>query len=82
MQLEQTGNLLNLNIRDDGVGFDEQTARARALKKGSLGLISMEERADLAGGRLKIRSVPGAGTTVTATFPLSNDEQDATESQT
>ena len=82
VQLEQTGNLLNLNIRDDGVGFDEQTARARALKKGSLGLISMEERADLAGGRLKIRSVPGAGTTVTATFPLSNDEQDATESQT
>lgn len=81
VQLELNGELLHLTIRDDGVGFDEQAARARALKKGSLGLISMEERADLAGGRLKIRSVPGGGTTIAATFPLLNASPDATEAR-
>jgi len=35
-----------------------------------MGLIGMEERAQLAGGRLKGRSGPGGGTTVSAIFPL------------
>jgi hypothetical protein len=30
----------------------------------------MEERAQLSGGRPKLRSVPGGGTTVSAIFPL------------
>lgn len=62
--------MLRLAIRDNGGGFDEQEARARALRNGSLGLVGMAERAELAGGRLKVRSVPGAGTVVSATFPL------------
>lgn len=65
-------NLLKLCVQDDGAGFDEATARQRAIKGGSLGLISMEERAELAGGRLKLRSVPGAGTTISALFPLAS----------
>jgi len=32
----------------------------------------MEERASLAGGRLRVRSVPGGGTTVSAIFPLAH----------
>jgi two-component system sensor histidine kinase UhpB len=64
------GRLLKLVIRDDGVGFDEEAARRRVLKTGSMGLIGMEERAQLAGGRLKVRSVRGGGTTVSAIFPL------------
>lgn len=66
-------NLLRLCIQDDGAGFDEAVARQRAIKGGSLGLISMEERAELAGGRLKLRSVPGAGTTISALFPLASE---------
>jgi signal transduction histidine kinase len=68
------GGLLKLSIRDDGTGFDEAAARARAAKGGSLGLIGMEERAELAGGRLKVRTVPGAGTTISAVFPLERAE--------
>jgi two-component system, NarL family, sensor histidine kinase UhpB len=79
VHLDQTGNLLNLMIRDNGVGFDEAAARSRAIKKGSLGLIGMEERAELAGGRLKLRSSPGSGTTITATFPLTDHQEDSTE---
>jgi signal transduction histidine kinase len=33
------------------------------------GLRSMVERAELVGGQLRIRSQPGAGTTVTVTVP-------------
>ena len=72
IRIEVRDRLLKLVIRDDGVGFDMDTARNKALKTGSLGLISMEERAQLAGGQLKIRSVPGAGTTVQVTFVIAN----------
>jgi two-component system, NarL family, sensor histidine kinase UhpB len=68
--VESDGRLLKLLVHDDGVGFDEKAARREVLKTGSMGLIGMEERAQLAGGRLKVRSVPGGGTTVSAIFPL------------
>lgn len=71
--IESDGRLLKLTIRDDGQGFDEESTRGRALRAGSLGLISMEERAQYAGGRFKLRSVPQAGTTVSAVFPLVTD---------
>ena len=70
IRVELAGRLLTLAIRDDGTGFDMDAARKKALKTGSLGLVSMEERAQLAGGRLKIRTGPGLGTTVHATFTL------------
>jgi signal transduction histidine kinase len=68
--VEAHGSLLNLVVHDDGIGFDEAGARQRVIRSGSMGLIGMEERAQLAGGRLKVRSAPGAGTTVSAVFPL------------
>jgi two-component system sensor histidine kinase UhpB len=70
VQVDWNGRLLKLRIRDDGVGFDAEAARQRALKSGSLGLISMEERAHLAGGRMKLRSVLGGGTTLSVVFPV------------
>jgi len=68
--VDSDGRLLKLTVRDDGVGFDEQAARERTAKAGSMGLVGMEERAQLAGGRLRVRSVLGGGTTVSAIFPL------------
>lgn len=58
-------------VRDDGVGFDVAGARDRANRGGSIGLLSMRERATLVGGSLEIRSEPGRGTEVRATFPIS-----------
>ncbi|HSJ96197.1 MAG TPA: sensor histidine kinase, partial [Myxococcota bacterium] len=74
VSIESDGGLLKLAVRDDGAGFDEAATRERALHSGSLGIIGMEERATLAGGRLRIRSVPSVGTTVTAVFPLAPGE--------
>jgi PAS domain S-box-containing protein len=65
----KNGRLL-LDVRDDGVGFDVAPVREQAVRGGSLGLLSMEERAALAGGGLEFKSAPGQGTDVQAWFPL------------
>lgn len=72
VQLRQRDGELEVCISDDGVGFDEPSTRRDMLRSGSLGLISMEERARLAGGSLEIRSRPAAGTRVAARFPVAH----------
>ncbi len=57
-----------LTVRDDGAGFDLAAARQRAAHGRSLGLVGMEERVALAGGRLSIESAPGEGTVIRASF--------------
>jgi signal transduction histidine kinase len=64
---------LAVSVRDDGQGFDPESARRRAAAGGSLGLVSMEERVALEGGRFELRSAPGQGTVLLATFPLTNE---------
>jgi signal transduction histidine kinase len=59
---------LELDIRDDGRGFDP----AR-IPRGHLGLLSMRERVEGCGGRLEVRSQPGAGTAVHVTVPAGED---------
>ncbi len=59
-----------LEIVDDGKGFDTFEHPLGSDEMGGYGLLSMAERAEIVGGRLNIRSRPGAGTTVTATIPL------------
>ncbi|MBV8030399.1 MAG: response regulator [Betaproteobacteria bacterium] len=61
---------LVLSVRDDGRGFDLDAARRRAASGASVGLLSMEERTALEGGKLELRSAPREGTTLLATFPL------------
>ena len=70
VSVEREGSLVRLAVRDDGIGFDEEAARQRALRGGSLGMVSMEERAELAGGRFKARTAPGAGTVITVVFAI------------
>lgn len=58
---------LRLVVRDDGAGMADPDSSPAA---GHFGLTGMRERAVLAGGRLRISSAPGAGTTVDAWVPL------------
>jgi two-component system sensor histidine kinase UhpB len=69
IEVESDGATTRLVVNDDGTGFDVDAARLRVLRTGSMGLIGMEERAQLAGGRLTVRSAPGEGATISATFP-------------
>ena len=52
-------------VTDDGVGFAPEVAEA----PGHLGLASMRERAQVAGGWLRIDTAPGRGTTVEVWLP-------------
>ncbi len=61
---------LSLTVKDDGVGFDVAAAREQASANGNLGLLSMTERARLLGGRLRVQSAPGKGTSIQAALPL------------
>ncbi len=70
LRLFTAGGRLALSVRDNGAGFDLEAARRRGASAGSLGLVDMEERIALAGGTLELRSAPGQGTVVLATFPL------------
>jgi two-component system sensor histidine kinase UhpB len=56
---------LNLEIHDDGRGFDPSRTRP-----GALGLIGMEERALAVRGSLTVEPIPGSGTTVRFECPL------------
>lgn len=61
---------VSLEIRDDGVGFDEGTSQQRARGGSTVGLLSMKERVCLLGGEFKVHSTPGHGTKICAWFPL------------
>jgi len=70
VELRANENSLVLIIQDDGVGFDVAEARQRATAGASIGLLSMQERANLVEGQLTIESVLGQGTTIKTWFPL------------
>ncbi|SMP77175.1 PAS domain-containing sensor histidine kinase [Noviherbaspirillum suwonense] len=63
---------LQLRVADNGVGFDREEAYRRALAGKSMGLLNMAERVKLIGGSCAIRSAPGQGTSVEASFPPDN----------
>jgi signal transduction histidine kinase len=64
--LHEREGLLELEVSDDGAGFDPSDAE---LRSHHLGLTSMEERAARIGGTLTISSDLGAGTTVRLVAP-------------
>jgi two-component system sensor histidine kinase UhpB len=70
LRLQEHGHELLLLIRDNGGGFNVAAARDDATSGRSLGLLGMEERAGLAGGRLEIISAPDSGTEIRARFPV------------
>jgi len=56
VKLDASEGEVRVSISDDGKGFDVRAARRRATAGGSQGLLIMEERVSLAGGKLEIRS--------------------------
>jgi two-component system sensor histidine kinase UhpB len=64
IRLAITPDTFELRIEDDGRGFDPD-----AVPAGGLGLVSMRERARLAGGKAEIRPLPDGGTVVSARVP-------------
>jgi signal transduction histidine kinase len=70
IELSQSENVLELVVRDDGVGFDVAAAQEKAARRGRLGLLGMAERVQILGGTLHVESQPGRGARIRAAFPL------------
>lgn len=63
------GGKVKVVVQDDGQGFEP--GEATRLGRGSFGLQSMRERAELMGGSFEVESRPGAGTKVIVLLPVS-----------
>ena len=61
---------IHLRVRDDGKGFDLESAKAGP----GLGLLSMEERIRIVNGELSIDSQPGRGTTIHARVKFTSSQ--------
>jgi signal transduction histidine kinase len=69
VRLETTDDVVRLTIRDNGAGFDPE----EAIRPTSLGLLSMQERAESIGATLTVVSRPGGGTAVVVERANSGD---------
>jgi signal transduction histidine kinase len=63
VEVADAAGTVAVTIRDDGHGFDSLS------RPSGFGLAGMQERAELLNGTLEIRSAPGQGTIIKATFP-------------
>jgi len=61
---------ITITISDDGKGFEPPESLGVLPSTGKLGLAGMQERVQLLGGRLKLESKPGKGTTIFVEAPV------------
>ena len=68
LTLSYMEDLVTLDVRDDGAGFDPACARIEE-SDGGYGLTAMRERVQRIAGTLAVESEPGAGTAISACVP-------------
>jgi len=70
VSIRKVGSRIRVEVKDDGIGFNPSEVTWMPAITGGFGLFSIRERLEEVGGRLKIESKPGHGTTVAITAPL------------
>ncbi|GAA4927838.1 sensor histidine kinase [Actinoplanes utahensis] len=68
LTLSYMEDVITLDVRDDGAGFDLATPR-EITEQGGFGLQAMRERLTRIAGTLEVESEPGAGTAISACVP-------------
>jgi signal transduction histidine kinase len=63
VEISERDATVQLTVRDDGDGFDP------GAKTDGFGLLGMRERVELLGGKLRLDSAPGSGTSVRVSIP-------------
>ncbi len=66
--LRKVDGVLELDIKDNGVGFDPESLSFQDITKKGLGLSSMKERVEFSGGSFSVESTIGKGTVIKATW--------------
>jgi signal transduction histidine kinase len=69
VRLRARRNAIEVQISDDGMGFEVERALAKAAQRGRLGLVGIAERVRMVGGTFDLESVPGGPTTLKLTLP-------------
>jgi signal transduction histidine kinase len=67
--IKYTPGSFQLQIADNGIGFDTEMAAKQSAEKESTGLLNIKKRAKLINGEVTVDSSPGNGTLVTITIP-------------
>lgn len=65
VRIRREGIWVEITLRDDGKGFSPENAVNPERRGSGLGLVSISERARIAGGKLQVHSAPGHGSTLT-----------------
>jgi signal transduction histidine kinase len=73
VKVKSVSDKLEIEIRDDGLGFDLEEAK-RASEKGHLGLLGVEERVRELKGELRLESHLGQGTRAFVVLPIHSEE--------
>ncbi len=63
------GDVVTLDVRDDGRGFVAASSPVRPADGTGFGLVGMRQRLAAVAGTLEIESEPGGGTALSATVP-------------
>ncbi len=72
VRLKIQGDVLGVEVQDDGVGFNVGAVDANYERRGSLGMVNMRERAEMLNGIVRIDSSEGRGTHVMVYIPLTD----------
>ncbi len=82
IEADRKSNVLSLSFKDDGKGMDEETVRrvvdpffsTKKGKKVGLGIPLLKGTAETCGGEFELKSTPGKGVRIHATFQLDHPD--------
>jgi signal transduction histidine kinase len=72
IRLEARADRITAIVEDDGKGFDMDAVFKSRIERQSLGLLGIQERANLLGGTFDIKSRPGQGTRLIVEIPVAS----------
>lgn len=70
VRLHGRDGLLEAEVSDNGAGFDPEAIDDNLQRLSAFGLVTVRERFELFGGKVRIDSAPGEGTSVVLEIPL------------
>lgn len=70
LSLKKRGGRIEMNIKDNGVGFDPEKVLTSDYAQRGFGLASMRERTEFIGGKFNLESAVGAGTVIRVSWPI------------
>lgn len=69
VRLRARRSAIEVQISDDGMGFEVERALAKAAQRGRLGIVGIAERVRMVGGTFELESTPGGPTVLRLTLP-------------